>query len=218
MLYKSFDTFIFDYDGTLFDSKRHAHHVFKIVGQTCLEQGYINQVWSDDTLTQIIGHNPLRAWEVLLPNVSEEERTSISALYSKTMFEHLSNTPTTWYPHATDVIKTLLQEGKHLILLTNARRYYVEIALKHHPILEGFDQIHCAQDFNYQSKATIVLQLSLKGKVLVIGDKLDDAQAAQSINAQSVWAEYGYGHPEFDGKHFTYRIDSIEKLLKNPSF
>jgi phosphoglycolate phosphatase-like HAD superfamily hydrolase len=218
MLYKSFDTFIFDYDGTLIDSKPHAYHVFKIVGQRCVELGYIDTVWSDDTITQIIGHNPLRAWQVLLPHISEEKRLSISAYYSETMFEHLSNTLTTWYPQAYDVIKTLLLEGKHLILLTNARRYYVEIALKHHPILNEFDQVHCAQDFNYQSKSEITPQLSLKGKVMIVGDKLDDAQAAQSINASSVWAQYGYGNHEIDGKHFTFRIDSIENLLKIPSF
>jgi phosphoglycolate phosphatase-like HAD superfamily hydrolase len=217
MFYKSFDSFVFDYDGTLFDSHQHALSVFKVVGNHCVELGLIDQVWSEDTITKIIGHNPLRAWEVLLPNASQEERVSVSALYSKTMFELLTSTQTKWYPHAFEVINTLLQEGKQLILLTNARRYYVEIALSQHPILQKFQHVVCAQDYDYQSKAQILPQLNLNGKVLVVGDKLDDALAAKSVQASSVWAQYGYGNQEIDGQYFTTSIDSIEQLLKIPS-
>jgi phosphoglycolate phosphatase-like HAD superfamily hydrolase len=217
MFYKSFDTFVFDYDGTLFDSHHHALTVFGLVGKVCVELGLIDHVWSNDFITKVIGHNPLRAWEVLLPDASIEERSSLSALYSKTMFEHLNSLQTQWYPHAYEVIESLLQEGKHLILLTNARRYYVEIALKQHPILQRFDHVICAQDFDYQSKALILPQLNLSGRVVVVGDKLDDALAAKSIQASSVWAQYGYGHREIDGQYFTTSIDSIEQLLKIPS-
>lgn len=217
MFYKQFDTFVFDYDGTLFDSLKHVKYVFSVLSERAHSLGLIDQIWSESLISSVIGHNPKQAWKVLLPDASDEVRIELSALYSKTMFEHLSSIQTQWYPHAHDVIEQLLNEQKTCILLTNARRYYVDIALAQHPILKRFEQVVCAQDFNYQDKAYIIKQLPLKGKILIIGDKIDDALAAQSIQAQSLWAAYGYGNNVSDGNHFTSKLDSIQDLTQKPS-
>jgi phosphoglycolate phosphatase len=215
--YKQFDTFVFDYDGTLFDSLQHIKHVFTIVGENAQSLGIIDHVWDESLISSVIGHNPKEAWKVLLPYASDEVRLELSALYSKTMSEHLSSIQTQWYPHATEVIEQLLSENKICVLLTNARRYYVDIALAQHPVLQRFEHVVCAQDFNYQSKSEIIKQLSLSGSILVIGDKIDDALAAQSIQAQSLWASYGYGQDVSDGMHFTNKLDSIYDLTQKPS-
>lgn len=215
--YKQFDTFIFDYDGTLFDSLQHIKHVFTVVGGKAQSLGLIDHVWSESYITSVIGHNPKETWKVLLPNVSDEVRLELSALYSTTMSQHLSSIQTQWYPHATEVIEQLLNEGKVCVLLTNARRYYIDIAVGQHPILKRFKYVVCAQDFNYQSKSEIIKQLPLNGNILIIGDKIDDALAAQSIHAQSLWASYGYGQDVSDGVHFTSKLDSIYELTQKPS-
>lgn len=217
MLYKTFDTFVFDYDGTLFDSLNHAITVFKMVGQHAIDVGELEALWSDEFIASVIGHNPLTAWKILLPNANDEVRHNLSTLYSKTMLDHLLSVQTQWYPHAHEVVQTLLNEGKHCVLLTNARRYYVEVALSQHPILKSFKHVVCAQDFNYQSKAMIMSQLPLQGRVMVIGDKMDDALGAQSIDAYSVWASYGYGTYNDDGNKFNTTIKTIADLLKIPS-
>jgi len=212
--YKYFDTFVFDYDGTLFDSLHHIIHVFSIIGQHAQKLGLIDQAWSSTFISSIIGLNPKEVWKKLLPHASDEVRFELSALYSKSMFKHLTSIQSQWYPHAFEVIDQLLNEHKMCVLLTNARRYYVEIAIEQHPILRRFSHVVCAQDFNYQSKSDIIKQLPLQGKVLVIGDKIDDALAAQSIDAKSLWASYGYGQDVTDGVHFTSKIDSIYDLTQ----
>lgn len=217
MLYKSFDTFVFDYDGTLFDSQPHALNVFKKIGAVAIERGYLNELWCDDTITSVIGHNPIVTWQTLLPNTPESERAGLSSLYSQFMSDELSATQTQWYQDAESVISTLLQEGKHCVLLTNARRYYVDIAVAQHPLLLKFQNVVCAQDYDYLEKHKILPQLSLNGKVVVIGDKKDDALAAQSINAPSIWAKYGYGTLEKDGIFFDETINSVHELLVKPS-
>lgn len=213
MLYKQFDTFVFDYDGTLFDSFTHALHVYDIVGKFAQSQGYIQTLWSHEQIATLIGHNPIMVWKSLLPFVSDDVRSQLSTLYSKTMFDHLNSVKTQWYPLAAEVIQTLLNEGKVCVLLTNARRYYVDIALHHHPLLHAFKYVVCAQDFNYCSKAEIIAQLDLPGRVMVVGDKADDALAAKQINATSVWANYGYGTYEIDGMHFDNVIQTIAALI-----
>lgn len=213
MLYKHFDTFVFDYDGTLFDSLAHAIQVYHKVGHFAKSHGIIENIWNHEQITALIGLNPIMVWKTLLPQVSDEVRAQLSALYSQTMIEHLHTTTSQWYPSATQVVHTLLEEGKECVLLTNARRYYVDIALQHHPILKAFKYVVCAQDFNYQSKAEIISQLELSGRVVVVGDKVDDALAAKQIQATSVWATYGYGTFETDGIHFDAAISTIEDLI-----
>ena len=213
MLYKHFDTFVFDYDGTLFDSLAHAIHVYHTVGHFAKSHGYIETVWNHEQIASLIGLNPIMVWKTLLPQGSDEVRSQLSALYSQTMLKHLQATTTQWYPYATQVVQTLLAEGKVCVLLTNARRYYVDIALQHHPLLKSFKYVVCAQDFNYQSKAEIISQLDLSGRVVVVGDKVDDALAAKHIQATSVWATYGYGTYEIDGIHFDKAIQTIDDLI-----
>lgn len=214
MLYKHFDTFVFDYDGTLFDSLEHAKHVYYKVGHFAKSKGYIETLWNHEQVASLVGLNPIMVWKSLLPHASDEVRAQLSALYSQTMIEYLNTIKTQWYPLATQVVQALLTEGKECVLLTNARRYYVDIALQHHPVLKSFKYVVCAQDYNYQSKAEIISHLELYGRVVVIGDKIDDALAAKQIQATSVWATYGYGTFEVDGIYFDKAIQTIDDLIK----
>lgn len=194
---------IFDLDGTLLNS---APAVLKVVNKACEKLGLGIKV-TDSAVRAVLGKPAEQAYKELIGEKGkawEEVMDKCDTEIAK--FSGL-------FPKARETLAALRKRGYTLVLYSNASTDYFEIALSKLGIGQYFDYTECNGE-NRLPKAKLVRKIMDKYpnlKAAVIGDKIDDINAAKENKALSVGALYGYGKDE--AAQADIKINSFGELL-----
>ena len=131
-------------------------------------------------------------------------------IYQNTLYEGISN-----------LIKTLKQQGKTVILATSKPQFFAEIILKQYDLLKYFDCVVGAtfdDSLNYKSD---VIRVALensgvtdKSMAIMIGDRHYDIEGAKENNIDSIGVIYGYGDlEELKNADANYIAENTQDIL-----
>ena len=132
-------------------------------------------------------------------------------IYQNTLYEGISN-----------LIKTLKQQGKTVILATSKPQFFAEIILKQYDLLKYFDCVVGATfdgTLNYKSD---VIRVALeqsgvtdKTSAIMVGDRHYDIEGAKQNSIDCLGVLYGYGDlDELKNAGADYIAENTKDILK----
>ena len=203
----SFDSIIFDLDGTLWDSTANV----ALAWQTAKEQvDYVKDDITQQTVRSITGMAYDAIFEKLYPYLDTPTRDSFKALCAKHELDTLHQLGGAHYPKLEETL-TYLKSKYRLFIVSNCQSGYIEIFLKHDGMAPFFEAHQCygtKGQPKFQNIKDIVADYDLQAPVYV-GDTTGDRDSAAKAGVPFIFAAYGFGQVE-DG--FVARIEQFEDL------
>lgn len=206
---------LFDLDGTLTDP---AEGITNSVAYSLSKYGI--EVSDKKELYKFIGP-PLKDSYIEYYGFSESDALQAIEYYReyfkpKGMFENKV------YSGVPELLNTLKQSGKRVILATSKPEVFSTEILKHFDLYKYFDFVSGATlDGTRSKKADIIayalaeMRITEKEKCLMVGDRAQDINGAIANGIDSLGVLYGYGdRAEHICANATYIAETVEDIIK----
>lgn len=210
-----YQTILFDLDGTLTNSEL---GVTNSVAYALAKCGI--EVQDKKDLTVFIGP-PLRDSFERFYGFSEEE--SLKAVgYYREYFSEKGLYENEVYPEISELLASLKQAGKQLIVATSKPEKFSVQILKHFGLYDYFDFVAGATMDGSRSRKSDVIQYALESmeitnlaETLMIGDREHDVLGAQAQKLDSIGVLYGFGNrEELESAGATYIAQEVGDIAK----
>jgi phosphoglycolate phosphatase len=118
------------------------------------------------------------------------------------------------YENTIDVLKSLKRRGFKLVFLSNCSIRYMEAAIAAFNLDDYFDDMICAEMYNFIPKHEIlkIIKDKYPANQVIVGDRFHDIEAGIENGIYSVYCEYGYGEKK-QGNMASAKIKDIRELL-----
>lgn len=205
----TYESLIFDIDGTLWDSRSLVAEGYNIQ----LEKEGLGHLHVDaETLKPLFGKVMTEIADALFASIPVPERYALLERCMETENRHLQEDPCrVGYPEARETLEALSKEHR-LFIASNAQCGYPELCMEKLG-LTPFIQGHLCFGDTGTSKGMTIRRLMAEHGIedcAYIGDTQGDYEATVEANVPFIWAAYGFGSPE----GYTEKIDAITDLLK----
>lgn len=212
-------TIIFDWDGTLHNTKALYGSAFREGCRWLCENGYADKWdYTDEEAAEYIGHSAADAWHMFRPDLPDEVTAIPNGIIAEAMVRNIYNGKSGLYPGALEVLCELKGEGYKLAFLSNCRVSYMEAHKEYFSLDKYFDAMYNCEAFNWASKAEIfnTIKKDLPGGYIIIGDRRTDLEAAFSNGLASIGCAYGFGREgELSGAgRIAVSVTQIPRLVK----
>ncbi len=189
----TFDSLIFDMDGTLWNTVPEIIASWK---STIARLG-LPMPEGMDELQKLFGLNEKEVAAVLFPNLPEEERMDIIARCSADERGYLLAHGTTIYPRLAEVLEKLSKRYR-LFIVSNCSHGYIET------FFEIFDTGKYFEDFEHYGRTGLKkgqnIRLLCRRNGLqapaYVGDTVWDADACEEAGVPFIYASYGLGEED----------------------
>lgn len=186
-----FDSIIFDLDGTLWDSTGNVATAWE---EARKQVDFVPEQITQERVRSVTGTAYDVIFEILLPDLTIEERNQFKAICAKSEIDTLHAKGGDMYPGLTAAIKYLAEKYK-LYIVSNCQSGYIETFFDHSPVTEYFSGHQC-----YGTKGLpkaenikdIVNDHQLQSPVYV-GDTNGDRDSAAKAGVPFIFANYGFG-------------------------
>jgi phosphoglycolate phosphatase len=210
---KSYDTILFDLDGTLTDPKL---GITKSIQYSLKHFGIIEE--DIDSLKKFIGP-PLKDSFIEYYNFSNEDANNAIEKYRE-YFSEIGIFENRLYQGIKELLNTLHNEKKNLIIATSKPTVFAERILEYFKIHRYFNLVVGSNLDGTRSKKGEVISYVLKqykceakNKIIMVGDRKYDIIGAKEAEIDSVGVLYGYGSIiELKGENPNYIVKNIDEL------
>jgi phosphoglycolate phosphatase len=189
------DLVIFDWDGTLVDSKG------AIVGAI---RGSLNDVglpvWPDEELQQVIGLGLAEAIRELLPDQGPEVHESVAEAYRE-RFLTVTSADMPLFEGVREGLEELLRQGRRLAVATGKSRRGLDRVLDEMGLGELFRATRCADETCSKPDPLMVHELLAEigvdpARAVLVGDTEFDMAMARDAGVGRIAATYGVHGPQ----------------------
>lgn len=202
-----FEAFIFDVDGTLWDS---VDVCVMSWNNAISEHSNYPPVVTRDQLKCLFGKPMKEIFEAVFPGIPEEEQIRLAKYceeYENRMLKEIPGTP---YPGVADTIRELSKKAD-LYIVSNCQSGYIELCMEGLGIGEYIKDYACYGDNKVSKGENIRLLMERNGleNVVYVGDTQGDANACKEAGIPMIFAAYGFGEVE----NIEYQISNFTELL-----
>ena len=198
---------IFDFDGTLVDSKK---LYIETIHKNLLEHFFI---YPKSHISKALGPK----LEITLNNIQKFSPKIIKRLKIKINADiKIRAKSLKLTPYSKETLQNLNKKGYNLILLTNSAGKFLKTVLKNQHIQGYFKKLFYAE--NFPNKETAIKRIAKRYKVKVkdityVADKLSDVQIARNVGCKIVIVlAKSWDKNQLKGK--SYSISSLKQLAK----
>ena len=210
-LHNSFDSVIFDLDGTLWDSTA----TVGVAWQTAKQQvDYIQKDITRDDVRGITGLTYTAIFEKLFPYLNEDQRTDFRTVAAKHELDMLEQEGGDLYPQLEETLKYLQSKYK-LFLVSNCQNGYSEIFFEKSGLQHYFAGYQCfgtKGQPKHENIKDIVNDYGLKAPVYV-GDTQGDYEATVKAGVPFIFAAYGFGKVEQGQIATVNQLADLQQIL-----
>jgi len=205
--------FIFDWDGTLSDSKAKITHSMQFAAR---DLGWEPLV--DHLIHNIIGLGLPEAILHLYPNKNASERAELRDKYAANFIRLEDAKASDFFPQVHETLAALREQGHLLAVATGKSRKGLDRVLVTHGLQDYFDATRCADETESKPSPLMLEELLLHFNVaaqdaVMIGDTEFDMEMARRINMPRIAVSYGAHHPDrlhpYQPELCVDRIDAI---------
>ena len=197
----------FDFDGTLFDSKKGIALAFKKTAE---------EVYNIDCqlLDEIIGPPISIIHDLIFPGYNKKET------FVKTFRKYYDNT---YYIYSTPYFKSielfsdLISYNCNLSIVSNKPTIIINRLLDLNNIDKYFNHVSGNSEINLSKKERLKNLVELENQVcenIVIGDTIEDLEMARYTNCKFYFAKYGYGTINTEVIYLD-KLDSLINFIQN---
>ena len=212
---KAVKTLIFDYDGTLHDSRAIYIPAFKRAYDFLVDhQQAPPRIWSDEEITQWLGYSKREMWQLFMPDLEEDYQRRASAIIGHTMQAKLLNNEAKLYPGALETLGYLKDKGYTLLFLSNCSIDYMEHHSERFNLEQYFSKLFCTELFKFKKTKKEIVKIvkqDYPAEFVVIGDRFQDIEVAELDGIHSIGCSYGFGKKD-ELKRSDILIDDISEL------
>ena len=212
-----FTNIFFDLDGTLTDPAQGITnsfiHALKYFGR---------EIPSYEELCKLIGPPLPYSFETILgfpkENVMEAVAKYREYFATKGLYEN------SVYPGMPELLQTLKEKGKHLVVATSKPEEYSIKIIEHFGLSKYFDFVCGSLMDESRSKKSEVIAYALqrcalgeddKSRVLMVGDRFHDIEGAKQNGLKSCGVLFGYGsREELENAGADYIVKDVMDLYK----
>ena len=202
-----FKAFIFDVDGTLWDS---VDVCVMSWNNAISEHSNYPPVVTRDQLKCLFGKPMKEIFEAVFPGIPEEEQIRLAKYCEEYENRMLKEIPGTSYPGVADTIRELSKKAD-LYIVSNCQSGYIELCMEGLGIGEYIKDYACYGDNKVSKGENIRLLMERNGleNVVYVGDTQGDANACKEAGIPMIFAAYGFGEVE----NIEYQISNFTELL-----
>ena len=203
---------LLDFDGTLVDSEKAIKTCYLKVGQELVPErfSFIGNM--------IIGPTLDESSRMILTNkklhLLDKFKNRFQQLYDyKLLFD------TSQYPQVKETLEQLKSQGDNLCIITNKRSYPTHKLIDHYGWNHFFDWLACMDEYpSAQNKSELIrlknIDKNQYSKIYLIGDTLNDGEAARDHGISFIKANYGYGKKQnWDNIPIFKTINNFSEIL-----
>lgn len=210
-----YELIIFDFDGTLADTKEGV----KASAKYALEKMGIT-VKNDDELKVFVGPALWDSFKIYYHITKEEDLRKAVALYREDYVQNKGLLRCEIYPGVKELLVRLKEQGIKFAVASAKPASSIKIVAEKLGIWDLFDCVEALEPDAIVSSKTQLLYNAMqyyditdKQKVLVVGDRYTDSNAAMEAGIDFCGAIYDSAKEEFKGAPVKYYIDSPLELL-----
>ena len=192
-----YSTVLFDLDGTLTESGIGIRKCFDYA----LETLFPGKVWDEELFSGIIG--PPLLWSCRETFGFDEETSHKAVALYRERYDRIGKFENRLYDGVEDMIKALHEKGIKICLCTSKPEHFAHDIIKHFGIFEYFTFAGGASVGEERNDKIAVMRYVLenidekdKSRILMVGDKHHDMEAAQLLGLDCAGVLYGYGSKE----------------------
>ncbi|EMY77569.1 haloacid dehalogenase-like hydrolase [Leptospira weilii serovar Ranarum str. ICFT] len=209
----------FDVDGTLFSSEGIILEVYRdSIRNFSKTSGVEVELPTRDRLMLEIGKPVKTIFRNLLPQLNETQRDVISDGVLRFLCERIRNGEGELYPCVKETIESLFKKGFRILAASNGRKPYIETILEIAGVLSYFDPILVLDNERIQTKGEILKEYRKlydlePDKILMIGDRLSDHEAARQNGCPFAFCSYGHA-PAGEIPDFEWELKNLSDVLR----
>lgn len=205
----TYESLIFDIDGTLWDSRALVAEGYNIQLKA---EGLPHLCVTAEELKPLFGKVMTEIADVILASIDPKERYGLMERCMATENEYLHNNECKiGYPGILETIRELAKTYR-LFIVSNSQCGYPELCISKLGLTDYIQGHMCFGDTG-TSKGKTIHTLMEKHNIencAYIGDTQGDYEATVEADVPFIWAAYGFGTPA----GYVEKIDQFEDLLK----
>ncbi len=204
----SYESLIFDIDGTLWDSRALVAEGYNIQLRA---EGHPHLCVTAEDLKPLFGKVMTDIADIILATIPEEDRYDLMERCMETENRYLAENPCQIGYAGVKETMAKLAEKYRLFIVSNSQCGYPELCMEKlglTPYIQG----HLCFGDTGTSKGKTIRTLMEKHNITAcayIGDTQGDYEATVEAGVPFIWCTYGFGIP--DG--YAEKVDSVEELL-----
>ncbi len=217
---RKINTLLFDWDGTLHNTKHLYGEAFRNVYPKLVHDGYApDKTYDDDALSKFLGLNVFEAWAIIAPNLPVSVRDYAIKSVGDQMEDGIFHGKAELYPGVEEILETLKHKGYTLALLSNSKVSYIEAFRKHFMLDRFFSAYYPCEAFDFIAKEDIFSQIRNRHpeNYVMIGDRDSDLKVGTVHHLPTIACAYGYGSVEEwkDASHVANSPSEIPALIES---
>jgi len=187
-----FDTIVFDWDGTLFDS---TAHIAAAIRSAAADLQLPDP--GPERASRVIGLGLAQALSIAVPQLPPERAAEFTARYRVHFLAGESGLQL--FPDARELLVQLRSRGRRLAIATGKTRAGLTRALDGLGLTAQFDATRCADETEPKPHPNMLLELAQilrtePARMMMVGDTTHDLEMAHAAGAAAVAVTHG-AHP-----------------------
>ncbi|MDX1258817.1 HAD family hydrolase [Exiguobacterium sp. K1] len=208
--------YIFDMDGTLFQTDRILGHALEDVFAFLREQGR----WTTETplaeYRAIMGVPLPEVWRTLLPAHTEADRAQADQIFQDALIRHIEQGHGALYPGAEEVLAALQASGHAVYIASNGWKGYLAAIVRQYALERWLDGVYSIEDVASSQKSDLVAHILAHHRLketVVVGDRISDFQAAKVNGLPAIGCRFYFSN-EAELAQADAVIDDLQELLQ----
>ncbi len=193
-------TLVFDYDGTLHNTKHLYGCAFRTAYDMLVKEGHAPaHTYSDDDVSKYLGVNAPDMWNSFMPELPKDIMQRASMTIGREMISGIRSGKACLYEGIPEALDTLKSRGMRMFILSNCRNSYMEAHRGQLMLDRWFDDYFCAEEYGFIPKEDIFLSLKEKypdTSYIMIGDRASDIKVGIAHGIKTIGCAYGFGTGE----------------------
>ncbi|CEG23405.1 5'-nucleotidase [Planococcus massiliensis] len=206
--------FIFDMDGTLFQTDR----ILEAALEDAFSQLRNSGLWHSPTPIEkyraIMGVPLPKVWETLLPEHPQMVREETNAYFHARLIWNIQNGKGALYPNAEKLFGYLKDGGYPIFIASNGQNEYLKAIVDFYGLDQWVTETFSIEQIPTLDKRDLVKSIVEKHAILegaVIGDRLSDIQAAKANGLTAIGCRFDFAQEsELREAHFI--VEDLQEI------
>lgn len=192
-------SFIFDMDGTLFQTDKILESSLEDTFNHLKSRNKWDKETPIDKYREIMGAPLPKVWETLLPNHSIEVREQTDAYFLERLIENIKSGKGDLYPNVKEVFSFLTENNCSIYIASNGLIAYLDAIVKFYNLDNWVTETCSIQQIESLNKSDLVKTIIDKYGIThgaVVGDRISDINAAKDNGLVAIGCNFDFAQED----------------------